>query len=306
MRPFCAAIDWGTSNFRLWLLDGNGGVIDETSSADGILKCGIDEFEQVTETHLAELGAPADLPVIISGMAGSRQGWAEARYIDTPAALDDVVRLAVSVPTARRSILILPGIAQRDAKRPDVMRGEETQLIGVAASGDMLACIPGTHSKWVQVKAGKVTEFYTFLTGELYSVISRNSILRHAVDTDHLDDDAFETAVAEALRDPGCLTASLFSIRAGQLLGFTNPGSGAARLSGLLIGCEIAAASKLYGHSRTTNLIASGKLAELYRTALAIAGHRVRIHDALQASRRGLWIAARQSFSNDPAVRKLG
>ena len=306
MRPFCAAIDWGTSNFRLWLLDDNGGVIDETSSADGIMQCGIDGFERVTESHLAKVSAPADLPVIISGMAGSRQGWAEARYLDTPAALDDIVRLAVPVPNALRTILILPGIAQRDVERPDVMRGEETQLIGVANTGDMLACIPGTHSKWVRVNAGRVTEFSTFLTGEFYSVISRNTILRHAVDAERFDDDVFEAAVIEALRNSSRLTALLFSIRAGQLLGFTEPGTGAARLSGLLIGTEIAAAIKHYGSKSTISLVASGKLASLYKKALSIAEISVTVHDALEASRRGLWIAAQQSFSDHPAVRKLG
>ena len=141
-------------------------------------------FATVLQSHLDAVGAANDLPVIICGMAGARQGWVEAGYIDTPAHLASILERAVSVPGEARDIRILPGIAQRDPNAPDVMRGEETQLLGALgadAASDAVVCIPGTHSKWATVKGGTVERFATFMTGELFSVVSRETILSHAM-----------------------------------------------------------------------------------------------------------------------------
>src|SRR6185312_9367230 len=133
--PLCAAIDWGTSTFRLWVLDADGHVLAERRSADGLQSIGAKEgFPGVMESHLAEVRAPDSLPVIVCGMAGSRQGWVEAHYLDTPAPLHRVIESAVRVEGISRDVRILPGVAQRDPKRPDVIRGEETQLLGALAS----------------------------------------------------------------------------------------------------------------------------------------------------------------------------
>ena len=140
-------------------------------------------FDAVLERHLAELGARQTLPVIICGMAGARQGWREAGYLDTPADVADIVRNALVVDGYPRDVRILPGIAQRDAGAPDVMRGEETQLLGLVADGvrSGLVCMPGTHSKWVMLAGGKVESFSTYMTGELFDVLSRYSILKAAI-----------------------------------------------------------------------------------------------------------------------------
>src|SRR5262249_45633458 len=136
-------------------------------------------------------------------------------------------------------VRILPGITQSNAEHPDVMRGEETQLLGVTEpdfSG--LVCIPGTHSKWVRIETGSVVEFATYMTGELFAALSKNSVLAHAVETDTsptADSPAFRAGVAAAKAEPADLTAALFRIRAAQLLGFEQLADGAARLSGLLI-----------------------------------------------------------------------
>src|SRR6185295_3284527 len=130
------------------------------------------------------VGAARGLPVIICGMAGARQGWVEAGYVDTPAPLASILKHAVAVPGQDRDIRILPGIAQRDRGAPDVMRGEETQLLGALgpdAADDALVCLPGTHSKWVEAKGGTVERFATFMTGELFDVVSRETILAHTI-----------------------------------------------------------------------------------------------------------------------------
>ena len=223
MDPYCAAIDWGTSSFRIWLMADDGTVLAERRSNEGLILAAKTGFDSVMEKHLQDLNAPPDLPVVICGMAGSRQGWREARYLTVPAKLTDVVERAVRIEDAQRDIRILPGLAQRDPEKPDVMRGEETQLLGDFAGSDAsgLACMPGTHSKWVRIASGRVTEFSTYMTGELFGLIARQSILRHAVgDTNSVNPEssAFLRAVADASAHPDSVSRLLFSIRAGQLL----------------------------------------------------------------------------------------
>ena len=178
-RAGYVAVDWGTSSFRLWLVDRAGAVLDERRSPEGMMVASKLGFAAVLQSHLDAVGAGNDLPVGICGMAGARQGWVEAGYIDTPAHLASILAGAVVVPGLSRDVRILPGIAQRDRNAPDVMRGEETQLLGALgmdAADDAVVCIPGTHSKWAMVKDGTVERFATFMTGELFGAISRETI----------------------------------------------------------------------------------------------------------------------------------
>ncbi|TCL96386.1 2-keto-3-deoxygalactonate kinase [Rhizobium sp. PP-WC-2G-219] len=294
-----AAADWGTSSFRIWLIGEAGEALCERRSAEGMTTAAKTGFSAILETHLAAMGASATLPVVICGMAGARQGWVEAGYLDTPAALSDIVRHAVVVPDDRRDIRILPGLAQRDAVRPDVMRGEETQLLGSvgALSGTRLVCMPGTHSKWVRVTDGKVERFSTFMSGELFDVVSRQSILSHAVaDAGAFDGahPAFVAAVAEAMANPAMATNLLFTVRSGQLLHGHGATEAKARLSGLMIGLEIAGATTMTADAQTpVSLVASGPLAGLYTQALTAAGLQSELIDADEAVRDGLAAAAK-------------
>ena len=287
------AIDWGTSSFRSWLMSDNGTPLAESRGNEGMLHCGTAGFEPVLRQHLSVLGASADLPVLICGMAGARQGWVEAPYLYTPTRLDGLHKGAVSVPTAG-DVRILPGIAHAQPDCPDVMRGEETQLLGVtdeAFSG--LVCIPGTHSKWVHIEAGRVVSFSTYMTGELFSTLSQHSILMHAVESDSPTDfQTLQHGLNTALSAPSGLTTSLFRLRASQLLGFAQRADGAAHLSGLLIGTELADVLRQHGTTHPVRLIAAGSLGTLYASALALAGFNVSTVDAEQASRDGLRKAA--------------
>jgi 2-dehydro-3-deoxygalactonokinase len=289
------AVDWGTSSFRSWLMSARGEVVAESRGGEGMLHCATSGFAPVLRDHLAKLGAPDGLPVLICGMAGARQGWAEAPYIKTPTRLTALHEGAIRIDTPG-DIRILPGIAQARTDRPDVMRGEETQLLGVtepAFTG--LVCIPGTHSKWIRIEQGHVVEFATHMTGELFSVISQHSILAHAVDPagpSPADGGPFREGVAAALAAPSGLTASLFRLRAAQLLGFEQRADGAARLSGLLIGTEIADTLHRHGGPQSLRLIGAGHLGRLYEAALTAQGFDVMAVDAEQASRLGLGKAA--------------
>ncbi len=303
-RAAFTVVDWGTSSFRGWLMAADGEALAESRGGEGMLHCagagaGGAGFAPVLRDHLARLGAPAGAPVLICGMAGARQGWAEAPYLKVPTRLDALHEGALRIDAAidtMGDIRILPGIAQARADRPDVMRGEETQLLGVTEPDFTgLVCIPGTHSKWVRIEEGRIVAFSTYMTGELFSVIARHSILAHAVETESpapADSQAFREGLAAALAEPTALTASLFRLRAAQLLGFEERADGAARLSGLLIGTELADAARQFGSPRSVRLIATGDLGKLYEAALAGRGLEVTTVDAELASRCGLAKAA--------------
>jgi len=291
------AVDWGTSSFRLWLVDRAGNVLGERRSHEGMMAAAKLGFATVLQSHLKAIGAAHGLPVIVCGMAGARQGWVEAGYVDTPARLASVLKHAVPVPGQDRDIRILPGIAQRDPKAPDVMRGEETQLLGalgVDAAEGAVVCMPGTHSKWVRTSGGTVERFATFMTGELFGVVSRETILAHAVaGADETEDiDAFTSAVTAAFERPAFAANLLFQVRSGQLLHGGKPSSAREKISGTLIGIELAAG--LAGEVPRTGitLVASGRLQMLYQLAFDTVSVPVRSIGAEDAVRRGLSMAA--------------
>ena len=207
------------------------------------------------------------------------------------------------IPGVEADIRILPGLAQRDAMAPDVMRGEETQLLGAAGAlggGDHLVCMPGTHSKWVRLSGGRVEGFSSFMTGELFEAIAGHTILSHAIaDAGAVSGDnaAFRVAVARMVERPALATSQLFSVRAGSLIAGLSPDDAKARLSGTLIGLEIAGALSLVAEGTPVALVVSGGLGSLYTAALAAAGIAPTLIDADTAVRNGLAAGARALWS---------
>lgn len=296
-----AVADWGTTSFRLWALDPAGQVLGECRSSDGLTSVAHRDFETVLERHLDAVGVPAGVPVMLCGMVGSRTGWAEAAYLDAPVRLDHLADRSLAVPARLRPVRILPGIAQRDAGRPDVMRGEETQLLALSTEGfSGLACLPGTHSKWVRLERGAITGFSTFLTGELFHLVRTGSVVAPALaDAAPVNPatPAFAEGVADALEHPEDLSCRLFELRARWLLEGPAPTEALARLSGLLIGQELAGARAGHGSLDGTVLIAAGAATRLYAHALAIAGARdVPVRNADILVRAGLHAAAIRAF----------
>lgn len=295
-QPHIVAVDWGTSSFRLWLLSADGVVLAEHRSHEGMSEVAGRGFETVLESHLSTLSAPPHLPVIICGMAGSRQGWVEAGYLSTPADVTCIGEHATPVPGATRQIAIVPGLAVRSANEPDVMRGEETQLLGahLEMPQGRRYCMPGTHSKWVTMDGALVTGFETHMTGELFAAANAKTILVHSTGGEgpvDARDPAFLNGVRDGWTRPEKTSHHLFSIRAGQLLHGTGPDENRARLSGLLIGLELSGAGVRGGEE--INLVASGALQRLYHAALSECGANVRDIDADVAVRRGLMEAWR-------------
>jgi 2-dehydro-3-deoxygalactonokinase len=299
--PALAAVDWGTTRLRVWLIDEAGGVLAERRGDDGLITAQQAGFSTILERHLAAMAAPDAMPVIICGMAGSRQGWLEAPYVTVPTPIGAILAGAARIPGQRRDIRIVPGLAQRRADAPDVMRGEETQLAGAGlpAKGRHVVCMPGTHSKWVLVEDGAVTGFGTWPTGELFSVLAVHSILRHSLGEQPkpvaAENTVFRRWCEVALAEGGDVVSRLFSIRGATLLQDLGPDDAAACLSGLLIGGEVASARRRYEADGTVVLIASGALGALYGEALGLAGLAVRRVDADEAVRAGLIEAARHN-----------
>lgn len=303
--PAYVAVDWGTSSFRLWLIGTDGNVLAERRSGEGMTAAAKAGFAKVLQPHLDAVQAPAILPVIVCGMAGARQGWMEAGYVDVPASLSSILSGAVSVPNQPRDIRILPGLAQRDPHMPDVMRGEETQLLGALdrqhGGGEQVVCMPGTHSKWVRVLDETVTGFSTFMTGELFDVIIRHTILSHAVNGANetpADETAFEKAVAAAFERPAMASNLLFTARSGQLLHGISAADAQARISGTLIGLEIAGALSDASKNAAITLVASGRLQTLYESAFHALSLPFTTIDADAAVRRGLAAAAKAIWLN--------
>ncbi len=281
------AVDWGTSNLRVWAM-GPQGPLAEATSDDGMGKLTPDQFEPALLRLIGPWLTAPKTPVLACGMVGARQGWAEAKYRATPCTpIDAAGILHVATHDPRLTFHIAPGLSQ---DRPaDVMRGEETQVAGVLAlhpGFDGVICHPGTHSKWVHVSAGEVVSFQTFMTGEMFALLSTQSVLRHGMGQDW-DDAAFDAGVADALQSPDKFAARLFSLRAEFLLHGLTPAQARARLSGLLIGIELAGA-KPYWLGQKVMLVGAPALAANYTRALKSQGLTPQTLDATACTLAGL------------------
>lgn len=267
------AVDWGTSNLRVWLMDADR-KLAEAGSDKGMNALQPGAFEAaLLEVIDPWLRSGEVMTVVACGMVGARQGWMEAPYRFLPcrpAAAD--APLAVPTQDPRIAVSILPGLAQ--AEPADVMRGEETQVAGFLAKHPGFAgslCLPGTHSKWIQLEGGQVLSFATFMTGELFALLAEHSVLRHSLRSDEEDEAAFLDAVLAAFHAPRSMLGHLFALRAADLLHGLAPATGRSRLSGTLIGAELAAATAA-GDCGDLGLIAGPGLGKAYLAALGAIG----------------------------------
>lgn len=288
------AVDWGTTHLRAWALNGRK-VVADAMSTHGMGMLQRNAFEGALLELIADWLAPEQVTdVICCGMVGSRQGWCEAPYVPVPAAPLGAVPVAAFCNDPRLRVLVLPGLSQ--ATPPDVMRGEETQIAGflaLNAGWDGVVCLPGTHSKWAQVSAGEIVSFQTCLTGELFSLLAGQSVLRHSVTTEGWDNDAFAVALSDTLSKPETLAARLFRLRAADLLDAVPPEQSRAELSGLLLGSELAA-TRPYWLGQQVAVIGADTLARHYHKALELQGVPATLAKADAMTLAGLTAAYRQ------------
>ncbi|MFJ3483739.1 2-dehydro-3-deoxygalactonokinase [Pseudomonas sp. NPDC090202] len=320
MQAQLIALDWGTTSLRAYRLGEHGRVLEHRSLSAGIMQLPTtprtiagqlvsDGFELAFDEACGDwLDAEPHLPVIACGMVGSAQGWCEAVYQQTPASVAALSSALVSVRSVRGvDVQIIPGVLQR-SELPNVMRGEETQVLGILSSlpaaeanASLLIGLPGSHSKWVRAVAGRIEHFDTFMTGEVYAALAGHTILGRTMQrSEHFDAEAFDRGVNVALSADGAAgpLSTIFSCRT---LGLTGVLSGTAQpdyLSGLLIGHEVVALAALLRAEQpalpAVILIGSGALLERYQRALAANGFP-QVTLAEQATERGLWQVAVQA-----------
>lgn len=268
------AVDWGTSNLRVWAMAGPT-ALDTREASFGMGKLARDAFEPALLGLIEPwLRTDGSTEIVICGMAGARQGWAEAPYASVPGVpLQPPAFRQIETKDTRLSVTIIHGLSQADP--PDVMRGEETQIAGFLSQVPDFAgvlCLPGTHTKWAWLEAGRVTRFRTFMTGELFSILRDHSILRHSVADAVIETTAetmhtFEEGLAAAAADPAALTSHLFTLRAAGILSTRTAEASLAHLSGLLIGSETTAMRGQIDHHPVV-ILGTGTLAALYAHAL--------------------------------------
>ena len=272
------AIDWGTTSFRAYRISEHGQVLDKRQSASGILAVNEGRFSETLISQISDwLDMDPGAHVVMSGMIESRQGWQEVDYVTgTPGLAEITAGIGKTRLDNGRNVWIVPGCSCLNADgQPDVMRGEETQVMG-AVSGDgglQIFCLPGTHSKWVSVDNGRISGFTTFMTGEVYDVLCQHSILgKLMTDAGRNEGDAaiwFDDGVRKA-KSGISLLSGFFGVRARALFSEIPECYTKDYLSGLLIGTEIRDA---YSNQDTeVTLIGSGHLMGLYSRAIQAFG----------------------------------
>ena len=300
-RAALIGIDWGTSSFRAYRI-GRAGILERRSRDAGILRVEGGDFAGTLSRAIGDwLAAEPRLPVVAAGMVGSRQGWREVPYVRCPAGLPELAAGLLAVDAGGgRTVHLVPGPMRPGAADnfPDVMRGEETQILGDLTAGrggaDLCYVLPGTHSKWAWCQGGRITRFATYMTGEVYDVLVRHSILGRLMTEGGHDQAAFDRGLGRARESatapPGRLLHDLFSARTLGLMADLEPAGIGSYLSGLLIGAELLSATEASG-IRGVVILGSSTLAPLYAHALAQAGLDVTIGDA-DAAAHGLWAVA--------------
>lgn len=278
------AVDWGTSNFRAFLVDAaTGRCLDEIRSTSGLRTLSRDAFPTYCRQHLADwldaAGGHDRLPVYLAGMVGARSGWAEAPQPELPLSLETLAEGLTPAPGFQNAWLV-PGGKIVTPEHVDVMRGEEVQVFGALSlmgRSEGLCCLPGTHSKWASLHAGVLEHFTTLMTGELFHAVRFHTLLGEPVpEEDRFDREGFERGLAAAGHRAGLLHA-LFEARSRHLHDGLAAGQVGSFLSGVLIGSELLAMGSLIESREEVVVIGSHELGERYRLALGSRG--VAVHE---------------------------
>jgi len=285
------ACDWGTTNLRAWVVGVDGTVIRSRDFPLGVAKLAPGEAAKRFRDEVRPGLVAEDLPAILCGMIGSTLGWAVADYLPCPVGLADLDEGLLEVDA---DVRIVPGLKTKGRfGASDVMRGEETQILGwlhadrARLKGRHVVCHPGTHAKWAICEDGRLVDFLTSMTGELFGVLSKHSVLKS--DANPADRDGFDAGL-EAAGDGLGLASRLFSARSRVVADGQDSESSAAYLSGLIIGADVAAAPKILGvEGEPVALLGEPHLCRQYGLALKAAGIDHSIHDGDDAALAGLF-----------------
>ncbi len=280
-------IDWGTSNFRAFRFNKAGAVIDKRSYPGGILQVKESRFEEMLRAQIGDWLQAGETRILLSGMIGSRQGWAEAAYVSCPVKIADLADAALKLLFSGADIFIVPGVIGADPQGiAEVMRGEETQIMGMLedSASARLVCLPGTHSKWIRCVGKAIVSFTTCMTGDVFAALRKATILgRIMTSREAVDNAAFLRGIARSA-DPGGLLHHLFGVRTLALTGQLTEDASASYLSGLLIGHEVRSAMP---HAAHVHLVGAAPLCSLYAQAIQTCGGSFTLEEE-DAAARGL------------------
>ena len=299
MQPKLVAVDWGTSSLRGALINSEGLVLEKRAFPQGILQVAHGQFQNVFEQRFGDWIDTRTL-CLISGMAGSRQGWREAPYCPCPSGFEDLAQHLQWIEKDR--IGIVPGLSTWNDDTPDVMRGEEIQIFGALTTQQIQTAqfvLPGTHSKWAHVLDGKICAFKTFMTGEFYALLSQHSILAKTCLPDApLKKEVFIDGVMQSQK-PGGLLHHAFTARSLALFEKLNPAQSSSYISGLLIGEEIKSAkAEMQGQGTPLFILGNGQLTQRYGFAMEALGlTATALADEVTWS--GLWALANHLYPED-------
>lgn len=296
MNDMIIGVDWGTSNLRAFRFDETGAVQEVRRANLGVALINDGAFETTLAHILGDWLEGGHPRIFIAGMAGGRGGWRETPYLLCPSTADQIAGALERFQCALGDISIVPGLWTKHALAlDDVMRGEETQILGADIDGDATVVLPGTHSKWARLSNGIVTSFRSFITGEMFALIREHAFVGRLIDGDEHNADAFDAGVAVGLSRTTLLN-TLFSVRSSALLSHIAPESLSSYLSGLLIGAEIADGG-VGDSGAPLFVIGANHIPERYVRALALADITdVKFIDSEEASARGLWRIANRSL----------
>ena len=281
-------VDWGTTSFRAFRIARDGTIRDRRTALRGLLNVPDNRFADTLREEIGPWLAAGEDHVLLSGMIGSRQGWKEAPYVPCPVGAPDVAAALVEIEFDWGQVKLVPGLSATDeAGVAEVMRGEETQVFGVLETmgGGGLACLPGTHSKWVRVEGGRIVGFTTHMTGEAFGALRGHTILGRMMREGPADGAPFDAGVKRS-GDPGGLLHHIFGARSLVLAGRLAETEAAAYLSGILIGNEVRAALAAR-HGEVVHVIGAPELTVLYARAISAQGGYPERHDG-EAAARGL------------------
>ena len=289
------AADWGTTHMRAWAIGEEDSVLAFRESNEGMKDLQQNEFEPVLLRLIESwLDDTKVTTVMACGMVGAKQGWVETPYLKTPCVpLDNNQLTTANTHDKRIKVHLVPGVMQHHPA--DIMRGEETQIAGFINKNldfNGVVCLPGTHAKWANIKEGQITSFKTFMTGELFGVISSHTLIRHSTSIKGWNQDSFEAGVLEGFKNPGSIASNLFSLRAESIVNDLDRDQARSTLSGLLLGVELNGAQNFWNGNDVT-LIGSELLSNNYHEGLKILGGQSQFFSLKTATLSGLSSAFR-------------